>query len=384
MGTDVAPVRVCHVIHDLGPGGAEQVLVELAAVASSAGLAMSVLSLMPADSEHRTRELRRLGVPVRSLGLPGRWDPRALGGAVPVLRAARPDVVHTHLKHADLVGGLAAARLGVPQVSTLHLVEDAVRGVASRKRWLAAIARQRLAARTIAVSDAVRDWYVDDFGADPARVVTIRNGVVAPPMLSAARRALLRSELGAAPTTVLAVMVGIMRPGKGHADLVAAAAMVPADLDLRVVLVGDGELRGEVETLLTRTAAPAGRFHLAGFRDDVPAVVAAADLVVQPSRFDALPTALISAAAAGRPVVATTAGGIPEIVSPATGLLVQPGDVHGLASALTALAGDEHRRAEMGAAAKERFAAEFDARRWAARLRALYDDVLAERAQRCA
>lgn len=384
MRKDGAPLRVCHVIHDLGPGGAEQVLVELATAAPSAGMALSVLSLLPVEGSHRAHELRRLGAHVGSLGLPGRWDPRAVAAAVPAVRSAGPDVVHTHLKHADLVGGLAAARLGVPQVSTLHLVEDSVRGIASRKRWVAAMARRRLAARTIAVSDAVREWYLDAFAADPATTVTIRNGVLDPPALLPGQREQLRAELGARPTTVLAVMVGIMRPGKGHQDLVAAAAAIPMDVELRVVMAGDGELRGEVERLVARSPAPSGRLHIAGFRNDVPAVLAAADIVVQPSRIDALPTVLLSAAGAGRPVVATTAGGIPEIVTPSTGLLVPPGDVAGLAAALTTLARDPSLRAAMGSSARNRFIAEFDAGLWARRLRALYDDVLRERAQRCA
>lgn len=359
-------------------------LVELARVAPSAGLDLSVLSLLPAVGSHREDELRRHGVEVASLGLPGRWDPRALASAVPAVRRARPDVIHTHLKHADLVGGLAAARLGVPQVSTLHLVEDSVRGIGSRKRWLAAMARQRLAARTIAVSEAVREWYVGAFRADPTRTVTIRNGVGDPPALPPGQRDVVRAELGADHASVLAVMVGIMRPGKGHADLIAATELIPPDLDLRVVMVGDGELRSEVGSLVTRSRTPQGRLRLAGFRDDIPAVLAAADIVVHPSRVDALPTVLLSAAAAGRPVVATTAGGIPEIVTPSTGLLVPPGDVAGLAAALTTLTREPLTRAAMGASARARFAAEFDATIWAGRLRALYDDVLRERAQRCA
>jgi len=173
-------VRVCHLIHELGPGGAEHVLVDLARVARPAGIEMSVLSLMPLGGHRYPQVLRELGVPVASLDLPSRWDPRGLRRAVRLLREGPPDLLHSHLKHADLVAAFAAPRLGVPMVSTLHLVEDEVGLVARLKRDLGARARRHRAARTIAVSEALRRWYLGAFAVGPATVVTIPNGIPAP------------------------------------------------------------------------------------------------------------------------------------------------------------------------------------------------------------
>ncbi|MBN2113351.1 MAG: glycosyltransferase, partial [Acidimicrobiia bacterium] len=91
-------LRVCHLIHELGPGGAEHVLVDLARVAPEAGLEMRVLSLMPLGEYRYPQVLRELGVRVDSLDLPSRWDVRGLRRAVRLLQADPPDLLHSHLK----------------------------------------------------------------------------------------------------------------------------------------------------------------------------------------------------------------------------------------------------------------------------------------------
>jgi glycosyltransferase involved in cell wall biosynthesis len=372
------PLRVCHLIHALGPGGAEHVLTDLAAAAPAAGLRLSVITMMAPGDPCYPKALRSAGVPVRSLGLRTRWDPRALPRAAAAVRRLRPDLLHTHLKHADLAGAFVRRRLGIPMISTLHLVEDDPTPLGLVKRWMAGQARMRMADRTLAVSDAVRRWYLDALPSDPARVVTVRNGVTPPPPFEPGELARLRAELGVEAGQVMAVAVGLLRQGKGHADLVRAAAQVPRSARLSVVLVGDGPLRSELEAMAAAAGLPPGRLRFAGYRTDVAALLAAADLVVQPSHVDALPTTLIEALAAGRPAVASRTGGIVEIVTDETGILVPPGRPELLAHGLAALAGDRARRQRMGRAARRRFEQEFDAVRWAGRLRAVYDEVLAD------
>ncbi len=369
-------MRVCHLIHELGPGGAEHVLVDLARVAGEAGIEMRVLSLMPLGSHRYPQVLAGLGVRVDSLDLPSRWDPRGLRRAVRLLREDPPDLLHSHLKHADLVAAYASPRLGAPMVSTLHLVEDEVGVVARFKRDLGAWARRRRAARTIAVSDALRRWYLEAFGGEPASVVTIPNGIPAPDPVPAGRRAALRAEFGVPDGCLLAATIALFRAGKGHDDLLAAAALL-GDAPVRFVLAGSGP---EEARLRARVQAEglAGRVVFAGFREDVAGLLAAADLVVHPSHADALPTALIHALATGVPAVATRVGGIPEIVGDDAGVLVPPGDPAALAAAVGSLAARPDLRRQMGEAARARFAANFEGTIWARRLKALYDEVRAE------
>jgi glycosyltransferase involved in cell wall biosynthesis len=363
--------RATHVIHDLRPGGAEHVLVDLASVARRAGIDLSVVSMLPTEGLRYADALVRAGVRVETLGLQGWWDPRGPRRMRRALADLAPDVVHTHLKHADVIGGRAADRLGIPHISTLHLVEDDSGRVAAWKRDVAMRSRMRTAARTIAVSDALRGWYLDHSGASPEAVITIRNGVPDPGPSNLAEIEAVRRELGIPEHSLMGAMIAVMRPGKGHDILIEAARMVE-DPSIVFVLAGDGV----EEPGLRAAAASDDRIVFAGFRDDVSRVLAAADFAVHPSLADALPTALIHALAASRPIIASDVGGIPEIVPEHGGLLVTPGDPSELASAIDRLASTADTRVWMGKRGRERYDAEFEAITWAERLRALYGEIV--------
>jgi glycosyltransferase involved in cell wall biosynthesis len=371
------PLRVTHVIHSLGPGGAENVLVELAAAAPSAGLELQVVGLSPVERPVHAETLRRMGVPVAQLDLP-RWDPRAVPGLVRALRPFRPHVVHTHLKHADLVGAVAGALLHLPVVSTLHVVEDSPAGALARyKRTAGLVVRRRSAARTVALSTRQREWY-EELTATDRGLVVLPNGVADPGTPDPAARAALRAELGAGDGRPLVASASLMRPEKGHALLLDAVARLPREVRPVVALAGDGELRGELEARVAADPALHGQVRFLGYRDDVPALLAAADLVLHTSLADALPTTVIQALAVGVPVVATRVGGIPDIVGTDAGVLVEP-DAAAVAAAVTGLLADAAARARMGTAGRRRFLESFEAVGWAGRLRDLYTEVLAER-----
>jgi glycosyltransferase involved in cell wall biosynthesis len=147
---------------------------------------------------------------------------------------------------------------------------------------------------------------------------------------------------------------------------------------MRLVLLGDGPAREEIHRLV----APLGPAAiLTGHRDDVMDLLMATDVLLHPTQVDAFPTALLEAAAAAVHVIATAVGGIPEIVEDGrTGfLLAFPPRPDTLAERLEALLADESLRRSLGRAAREDFLQRFTADRWLARLRAVYDDVLAER-----
>ena len=369
-------IRVVHVIHSLGPGGAEHTLVELAGVAPEQGMDLSVVSLMPLGSNSFPRQLTDRGAEVHSLNLASRGDPRGMERGRRLIQGLAPDIVHTHLKHADLVGAWSARRLGIPMVSTLHLIEDAPTTLDRGKRWLAAQARLRTAAVTIAVSQPLREWYLGTFLADSGDVVHIPNGVANPAVSTDAERSAIRREFGVRPGAVMATTVGILRPEKGHAVMLSAADRLSSDIDVQFVVVGDGPEREVLEGKARRLGLIPERVVFAGYREDVAEVLAASDIVVHPSLEDALPTALLYALAAGRPIVASDVGGIPEIVTPDIGLLVRPSDPDALADALNEMIG-RLPASHIEDAGRKRFAEEYDASIWAARLRRQYDDILA-------
>lgn len=377
---DTKPLHACHLIHALGVGGAEQVLVDLARSCSRAGLRLSVISLVDDPNPVQANALRQLGVDVRSLSLPSRWDARAFRRASRHIDDMRPQILHTHMKHADLVGAAVARRRGLPLVSTMHVIDDAPTAVGRLKGRLATQARSRMAARVIAVSEAQRRWYTGAYSVAADRVVTIPNGITPPPPPPTPEdRRALRGSLGAPDDAVLALSMSVMRPEKGLDDLLAAAAALPDDSPIMIVLAGDGEERPRLEALANSDRRIARRVRFAGWRDDAAELIHAADLLVHPSHADALPTVLLLALGAGVPIVATRVGGIPEIVTEDVGVLLPPRDPVRLAALINDLAGDTMRRQNMSSAAHRRFAERYDAAAWARRLVSLYRQVLDER-----
>ena len=372
-------MKVAHLIHSLGAGGAEAVLEHLAPAARRAGIDTVVIGLSDAEDNRTARRLRAAGVRVHELHR-GRNDLTAVTTLARLLRAERVDVVHTHLKHADVVGGLAARLVGVPAVSTLHVIEAAPRGWRGRARVrLAASVRGRLMHTTIVLSRAQRDWYAA-WAPNPGALALVPNGVAEP--APGRGRDEVRTQLGVEPGQVLALTVSLMRPEKGHADLLEALRGIPPHVPLVVALAGDGDLEPEVRAQVARDPRLCDRVLVLGFRDDVDDLLAACDLVVHPSREDALPTALIGAIASRRAVVATEVGGVADIVGDGVGELVPSCDPPALAAAVTALVADRRRRALLGERGRARYERDFSAPVWAGRLGEVYAAAMRPRTAR--
>ena len=369
-----APLRVLALIESLGWGGAEMLLGDFAAAGAEAGIELEVAYLRAGGSDPGAARLRSRGLEPALLPITGLLERSARRTVHNHVAAVWPQLVHTHLQYADILGGLAARRLGIPSVSTIHLTQLESAARERLKAKLAATVRRRCARRVIAVSEAARRAYVTDAGEAPERVVTVRNGIVAETRPGAGKAA--REQLGIARDQLVVGMVSVLRPGKGHDIAIAAvAALRPRFAGLRLLIVGDGPSRAEVE----RLAAPLGDAAvLTGHRDDVMELLDATDVLVHPSRFDAFPTVLLEAMAARVPVLSTGVGGIPEIVSDGvSGVLVDPsGGAGELAEALAPLLGLREERRRLGEAGRARFEQEFTARSWAERTRAVYDAAL--------
>ncbi|WP_280833390.1 glycosyltransferase [Mycolicibacterium frederiksbergense] len=370
---------MAHVIHSLGAGGAETVLVDLARAAQAVGMRLVVIGLSDAfdgaDVDRRVvPQLQACGATVYELKA-RRYDPTLTFAVARILRRESVDVVHTHLKHADLIGGVAARMAGLRSVSTLHVI-DTPTSWAHRLRLGLAMRARHLASAVIALSSEQLRWYRELAGTDD-RVVLLPNGVVEPQLTS--DRSAVRAEIGVPDGAVLAVCVSLMRPEKGHADLLEAVRLLPAELPLVVALAGDGPLSDGIGATVESDPVLRERVRVLGFRADVADLLAASDFVVQPSLADALPTALISALAAARPIVATRVGGIPDIVHDEYGILVAPADPAALSAGISEMAAtvkaSGQRLAAMSKAARRRYEERFSADSWVAGLQALYQRV---------
>jgi glycosyltransferase involved in cell wall biosynthesis len=378
-------VKIAHLVPTLHPGGPEIGLVDLAGAARRAGLELLVIALASTSETSQVSALRRLGVPVAELGL-APWDPRAVSRTARLLREQKAQLVHTHLPPADVVGAAAALRNRVPAVSTLHRVENLPADRVDRlKRTAKILARQRFMARTIAISQVQQEWYRGLAGPDrPAPsaagradgpLLVVPNGVADPGPVDSAERTRRRTALDVGDGDVLAVSAAPMRRDQGHELLLDAVEVLPDDVPLVVALAGDGPLRPWLESRVAASEGLARRVRFVHRHHDPTTMFVAADLALHTARSGAAPTALLRAMASAVPAIATRVGGVPEIVTAATGVLV-PLDAGPIADALVTLTEDADRRARLGAAARERFVADFEAVGWAGRLRGVYESVL--------
>jgi glycosyltransferase involved in cell wall biosynthesis len=284
-------------------------------------------------------------------------DPAAAMRFIYQLRRLRPHIIHIQDPYAAFLGVLTRGFWPVPLVITRHVLADDTSSARSRLRsFLLRRAIGYAADRGVAVSEAVKLPFSSQTRMKLDRIRVIYNGVVVDD--KAVSRESLRAGFGWQPDEFIVLMVGVMRPGKGHDVLIDSLARIAADRpSARLKLVGDGPLRCSLEEL----ASPFGTaVEFLGERRDVRGLMAASDIVVLPSLSEALPTVLLEAAAEGVPVVASKVGGIPEIVvDQETGLLVDPGNSASLARAILDLVNDDEARSRLGAAARARALKQF-------------------------
>jgi len=304
------------------------------------------------------------GARVVPLGVANHFDVRA----ALVLRRLAPgfDVVHFHTARAHALAPLSRGR-GARLVVTRRM--DYVPAGGPYVRFL----YNRAVDAVIAISEGVRTALIR-VGVRAERIRVVPSGIdaralAAPP----AARAAVRREWGLGDDEVAVVALGALEVRKGHAVLLAAATgLASAAPRLRYVFCGEGR---QAKALAGAAAALDGVVEMVGFRRDVAACLAAADIVALPSLQEGLGVAALEAMAAGRPVVASRVGGLAEaVVHEETGLLVPPGDPTALAAALARLARDPDLRARLGAAGHARVLARYTATRMAEGTLACYED----------
>lgn len=317
------------------------------------------------------RRSREDGFPVLPHPYRGEVDPRGVGNLRRLIRDHGPDVVHTHDSHS-LTPAALAARLVRPRPAVIaHRRVDFHIHDHSLSRWKYA----RGADHLIAVSERVREVLIED-GIPADHVTVIHDGIALetpppPPGPS------LRERIGAPADTSLVLTIASTLGYKDHPTLIDAAAVLrPREPMTRWAILGEGGLLEEMRERVHRRGLE-GRVHYLGFVAGARGLIPGADAFVLSSRTEGLGTSVLDAMAAGVPVAATAAGGIPEMIEDGvTGLLAPIGDGRALAACVDRLLDDRPLARRLAADAARR-AADFDIDRTVERTERLYREILA-------
>ena len=344
-------LRILHVVDSLERGGLERVVTDLAVMQRRQGCEVAVFSIKEPGA--LAPELERAGVPVLRGDKRRSADLRTLRALRQAILLRRVDVVHAHNFMPTYY--VAAACLGpgsrVACVATCH---DMGTRLAQRKlRWIMRWALGRMD-RVAMVGAQVHARYLEAQLVSPAKTECILNGVALDRFdHDATARASARERLGLKAKDLVIGSVGRLVELKNHRALIDVLAELAAEhAQLRLVLVGDGVLRQQLEQH-ARQRGVQSRVVFAGEQADVASLLAAFDVFALPSTTEGLSVALLEAAASGLPIVATSVGGNPEIIEHGrTGLLVTARDDAALAGALRTVLGDPSLGAALGVAAR--------------------------------
>ncbi len=321
---------------------------------------------------HPEGELRRRAtglVETVPIGAHGEMDLGAGWQLSRLLKRWQPDVLHAHDPHAVALGAVALSIGSPASLSVLvasRRVDFHIRGNAF-SRW-----KYRRVTCFVAASRAIAAMLLED-GVEPGRVVTIHEGIDVD-RVRQAPVAKIHEEFWLPAGVPVVGNIAALVPHKGQKHLIDAAALAIREVpDAHFLILGEGELRATLERQVKETHLEK-HVLLPGFRTDVLSLLKAFDVFVMSSVTEGLGTSLLDAMAAGRPIVATDAGGIPEVVLDGeTGLLAPARDHKRMADAIVRLLRDRHLRERLAAAGLERVRAEFSVDRMVGETLALYE-----------
>lgn len=366
--------RILHLIDTGGPGGAETIFLDLVRGLSDHG--WDSTPVVP-KRDWLDRAVRRVGFdPIvdaarRAFDSSYAWRLRRL------VAEREIHLVQTHLLASSVYASIALSGTGVPVVCTFHGQPDIP------SEGLLTAVKCRLLSRhwvhPVCVSASLRDHFVVN-GRLPDRTLVIQNGV---PMDgaggSSGGETTLPDELRLSPDTLLLGAIGNVRPSKAYDVLLQAMALLKGIMPtVHLVIVGqtDNALGDELKSLREELGLESDVTFL-GFRDDVSSVMAALDAYVLSSNDEGFSLALVQAMAAGLPVVATACGGPQEIIgSSKSVLLVEPGDIQGLAASMGRILSDRSLAAGLGRRARARARARFSVERMLRAYDALYRSLV--------
>lgn len=369
--------RICHVMTADLWAGAEVQLATTASYLSRTDLDVTAVLF---NDGRLAAELRRLGIDVTVIDEARHNSLAIVASLTRFLIERRIDVVHTHRYKDTVLGTIAAKLAGVPHViRTVHGLREPMAGWNRIKfgayERLDNFILRAAADRVIAVSNRMAGTLIAN-GFKSSRVTTIHNGIDLAKSIASRSAGDMKRALGVTDASIVFGTAGRLSPVKGHDTFIKAARLILDKVPgARFVFAGDGPLETNLKALAARSGVDGACVFL-GARSDINDVIAAFDVLVLPSLSEGLPMAVLEGMAAGKAVVASRVGGLPEVIQHGTsGLLVPPADAQALASACVDLATDREWASRMGTEAKRVVAAEFSHERGAAAVVDLYRSI---------
>jgi glycosyltransferase involved in cell wall biosynthesis len=351
-------IRVIHIVPSLAPGGAERVAVSIVCGLDRRRFAPMLISLGEATDDELPTKLRMHDVPQLSLGKSAGFSPVMYPRLRKVFNGFSPDVLHTHLHVVQYSFPAAIVSRKPPaQLHTMHQVA-----------WKEAEGVRRSIQRIAFHHGVLPVVIAREVDASFERTYQMKSGALIPNGIPVDHyskpeidRDGWRAREGFSNTDLIFASVAWLRPQKNHGGLLRAFAAGPAkSSEARLVLAGDGPLRPMLEAQAVELGI-FDRVHFLGPRRDIPSLLNACDAFVLASAWEGHPLSVMEAMAAGKPVVATAVGGVPELVQTGVhGILVEPNDVPGLAEVMLYLTSQPEIRNRMSQAARDRARREFD------------------------
>jgi len=372
-GTGERPDRVLYLIVDLTVGGAEDHLLSLARNLDRARFLPVVCCIGRKGTIGA--EIEAAGVRVEELGKlrKGGFNREIVPLLRALIRRERIDLVHAHMYHANLYGRLAAFREGVPAVISVH-------NTYVRPKILRRVLNRWLARRTpfiLAGSEAIRDDIARYDRVPPGKIRVVPYGVDVEKFDSVLSREEARGKLGLPGDRFLVGTVGRLEEQKGQKYLIDAAGRLSRDgRKVTLLIVGSGREEDRLRDQAVREGIGDAVLFL-GTRRDLPELFRAMDVFAFPSLWEGFPIALLSAMAAGLPVIVTPVGGVPEVVKDGVnGLIVPAGDPAALAEAIWNAHENPVGASALGRAAAATIRDRYSHRTTARRIMEVYDQVL--------
>jgi glycosyltransferase involved in cell wall biosynthesis len=371
-------MRVLQVVSDFRSGGAEKVAANILRTADPEQFDVKAISLRGPFGSDLEETLAEDGIPVLYMGKERGFDPLVLARVTRAMERFRPQVVHTHTFALRYAFPYMLFRRVPAMVHTVHNLAE--REVGRYERWVHRLAFRR-GVLPVAIASEVADSIRRVYGIHDSPLVP--NGIPVDTFRAPSiDREGWRNKEGFAPADVLFVCVAGLRPQKNPALLLEAFCRgVASDPRAHLLFAGAadlqaGDLRSELERQIGASGLQ-GRVHLLGQRSDIPETLNAADVFVLSSDYEGNPLAVMEAMAAGKPVVSTAVGGVPELVDGGCGLLVAPRDARALSKAMSYMLENAGARLSMGEASAARAMERFELRVMTEAYERLYKKLVA-------